>query len=111
MTFLTLGNVKWTLERMCCDFKGEGGSMEILREWFYMSGLLKNAALKGQMRQLSKAVLALRLLDSERPVQRKVSIQNFDKLCHIHGPSSLMVRTKLAMLRDTDLIPGVLSLM
>lgn len=66
------------------------------------------------MRQLSKAVLALCLLDSERPVQRKVSIQNFlnfDKLLCIDGPSSLTVGTKLAMLRATDLIPGVLSFM
>lgn len=79
-----------------------------------MSGLLKNAALKGQMRELSKAVLALCLLDSETPVQRKASIQsciNFDILSHIDGPRSLMVGTKRAMLHATDLIPGVLSLM
>ena len=78
-----------------------------------MSGLLKNAALKEQMRELSKAVLALCPLGSERPVQRKASIQsclNFDILSRIDGPRFVTVRTKLAMLHATDLIPGVLSL-
>lgn len=41
-----------------------------------MSGLLKNAALKGQTSELSKAVLALCLLGHERPVQRKASMQS-----------------------------------
>lgn len=57
-----------------------------------MSGLLKNAALEGQMRELSEAVLALCALDSERPVQRKASIQsclNFDLLSCIDDPRSL----------------------
>lgn len=56
------------------------------------------------MRELSKAVLALCLLDSERPVQRKASLQsclNFDMLSRIHGPTSLTVRTKPAVLRAT----------
>lgn len=39
-----------------------------------MSGLMKNAALKGQMRELSKAVLALCQQYSERPAQRKASL-------------------------------------
>lgn len=72
-----------------------------------MSGLLKNAAFKGQVGKLSKAVLALCLLDSERPVQRKASIQSCLALM---APDLLTVRSKLAMLHATDLIPGVLSL-
>lgn len=78
-----------------------------------MSGLLKNAALKGQMSELSKAALALCLLGHERPAQRKASQQsclNCDRLPCIDGPRSLMVRPRLAVLHVTDLSPGVLSL-
>lgn len=59
MTFLIPDSVKWTLERMCCVFEGEDD--RIVKYWNNnnMSELLRNAAGMGQMRGLSKAVLAL----------------------------------------------------
>lgn len=87
---------------------------EIWREWCYMSGLMKNAALKGQMRELSKAALALcwdivKDLFKEKPLYRVVWTFVYC-LSHWH-PGTLKVRASPATFHTTYLFPGVLPLM